>query len=368
MDDLLIIKFLTGKTNSEESKKIVFWLNQNDDNRLHYFNLKRIWQESSANPNNEDFLNNSWDRLKIRMENTGNEIRRIEQRPEIMRTIKKLFLAASIAILFGTTLFFGLQNYHISHLKGNLNQIIVPLGSRSNIILPDGSSVWLNSGSTLYYRSDFTGKAREVILEGEGFFDVKHSIDNSPFFVSAGGLRIKVMGTTFNVKSYPDEDIIETTLVNGRVEVYSAKSDQVQSPIILSPNQKLTYIKKGSGMIVTAERKNLELKQEPAKISVNEKEDINNFKIAKQINPELSTSWKDGKLIFSGETLENLVPKLERYYNITISLEGDSIKSLKYSGTLEEVTIEQMLRALEKTSPIRFDINKNHVILTMFKK
>ena len=110
------------------------------------------------------------------------------------------------------------------------------------------------------------------------------------------------------------------------------------------------------------------IKQDKAKNLKVEIPDINNFKIATRINPEIFTSWKDGKLIFDGETLESLAIKLERFYNVSISLQDESMKSFKYSGTLEEVTIEEVLRAIKSTSPITFEINKNHVILKMSKK
>jgi ferric-dicitrate binding protein FerR (iron transport regulator) len=277
----------------------------------------------------------------------------------------RIGIAASIMILVATSLFYGIQNYRISRLKETVNQISVPLGSRSMVVLPDGSQVWLNSGSKLFYPSGFWDKSRKVTLEGEGFFDVKNDL-NSPFIVSAGGLKIKVLGTSFNVKSYPDEKTVETILVKGIVEVNTLNETGLLSPIILAPNQKLTYTKsEGSMNLVTIEKG---IKQEKSKDLKVEIPDIFNFKIATRINPEIFTSWKDGKLIIDGETLESLIPKLERFYNVRISLQDESLKTLKYSGVLEEITIEEVLRAIQSTSPIRFEINKNQVVLKMSKK
>jgi len=365
MDDMLIIKFLSGKADSGESERVIDWLNQKHDNRVYYFNLKRIWQESAVNSKSEDFINKSWERLKARMDATANEISMIGKNADTSWNLRRIAVAACIAILFATSSFFGIQNYKLTGRNENINRIIVPLGSRSRVILPDGSNVWLNSGSTLIYNTNYAGKEREVSLEGEGFFDVKHISSNSPFIVSAGGINIKVLGTTFNVKCYPDEKIVETTLVKGKIEINTDEKSNLESPLILSPNQKLTYIKEDNTIKLSDIHKDLQ--KELDNISVPRLEGKENFQITTKINPEIYTSWKEGKLIFNGETLENLLPKLERFYNVKITLEDESMKSFRYTGTLEEVTIEEVLRAIESTSPIRFEINKNKIVLRMRK-
>ncbi len=366
IDDSLLIKFISGNTLSGESESIIAWLNEEHKNRLHYFHLKSLWQESMADPKDQDFVDNSWERLRFRMGTLANETFTNREKKNIKWSYARIGIAASITILLATSVFFKIQNYRISQFKENLNQISVPLGSRSMVVLPDGSQVWLNSGSKLFYPSGFWSKSREVTLEGEGFFDVKNDRE-SPFIVSAGGLKIKVLGTSFNVKSYPDENTVETILVKGMVEVNTINEKSLQSPIILAPNQKLTYLKReGSMNLATIIEDGI--KQDMSENLKVEIPDLNNFKIATRINPDIFTSWKDGKLIFDGEPLESLATKLERFYNVRISLQDESMKSFKYSGTLEEVTIEEVLRALEKTSPIRFEINKNHIILKMAKK
>jgi ferric-dicitrate binding protein FerR (iron transport regulator) len=272
-------------------------------------------------------------------------------------TWRKLAVAASISILVATSVFLGFQNYRTSQFTAREHQVTAPLGSRSNIVLPDGSNVWLNSGSKLTYGHNF-GKNREVHLSGEAFFDIEH-LNNSSFIVNTSDLRIRVLGTKFNVKSYPDENIIETTLVKGKVEVKSIHEDKSSTPVILSPNQKLVYTKnEGSIDLDKTEDKTESTGKEQV-------ERTRNIQIVKNIDPQDNSSWKDGKLIIKSEALESLARKLERYYNVNISFQNDSIKKFKYSGTLEEITIEEVLRALESTSPIRYEINKKQVILSL---
>ncbi|MBN2522099.1 MAG: DUF4974 domain-containing protein [Bacteroidales bacterium] len=362
IDDALIMKFISGRASDEESESIIEWLNEEHKNILHYFHLKRLWQENVTNPNDQDFLNNSWERLKLRMGSQINGTSTNNNKQNIAWNFARISAAASILILLATSLFFGVRNYQISRYEDNLNQVSVPLGSRSTIILPDGSKVWLNSGSKLLYPSGFRGKSRKVILEGEGFFEVKAD-RSSPFIVSAADLKIKALGTSFNIKSYPDESIIETILVNGKIEVNTSNGKGLHSPIILAPNQKLTYLKNEGTVNLSSIEEGIKMdKPKDQKVEV---PDINNFKIATKIDPEIFTSWKDGKLIIDGETLESLVPKLERYYNVRISLKDDSMKNFRYSGILEEVTIEEVLRAIQETSPIRYEINKNYVVLKL---
>ena len=361
IDDLIIVRFLSGTVTTEEAESLIQHLEEDGNNRLSYFVVKRIWLESINKSKNKRLVDNSWERLKLRMEESENEVSSARDK-NIKFSWRKLAVAASISILVATSAFFGFQNYRTSQFGAREHQINAPLGSRSNIVLPDGSTVWLNSGSKLTYGYNFGKKEREVSLVGEAFFDVKYQ-NNTSFIVNTSDLRIKVLGTKFNIKSYPDEKIIETTLIKGKVEVKLITTDKSIAPLIMAPNQKLIYTKK-DGSTSLDPIKNL---KEPAS-----KEDIQeiktrNIQIVNIIDPQEESSWKDGRLIIKSETLGSLARKLERYYNVHISFQNDSIKNFKYSGTLDEVTIEEVLRALESTSPIRFEINKNQVILAISK-
>jgi ferric-dicitrate binding protein FerR (iron transport regulator) len=361
INDLIIVKFLSGTATAEEAESIIQYLREDRNNRLSYFVAKRIWLESTNKSEDKEIVNNSWERLKLRMEESGNEIS--SSRDKNLRfSWRKLAVAASISILVATSAILGFQNYRTSKFKANANQINAPLGSRSHIVLPDGSTVWLNSGSKLTYGSNFGIEEREVHLVGEAFFDITHR-NNTSFTVNASDLRIRVLGTEFNIKSYPDEKIIETTLVKGKIEVKSIHDDKSTKSIILAPNQKLIYTKKDGSTALDP----IKYKTESASKKDVQGVKTRNFQIVKNINPQEDSSWKDGRLIITSESLESLARKLERYYNVNISFQDESVKKFKYSGTLDQVTIEEVLRALESTSPIRFEIYKSQVILALSK-
>ena len=140
--------------------------------------------------------------------------------------------AASIVLIAA---FFLIQSKRVVHKPEQL--IVAQNGSRSKVLLPDGTTVWLNGGSKLYYDYEFAGPLREVRLDGEAFFDVVKHLDR-PFIVHAGKIDIKVHGTAFNVKCYEGDKNIETTLLHGAIEVVD-NSDRKKPPVFLEPNQKL---------------------------------------------------------------------------------------------------------------------------------
>lgn len=365
INDLLIIRFLNGKTTLEESREIIEWLSADQKNRLLYFNLKRYWQENAVKELDEKIMLNALERLKIRYSVTDKKKRVLFHRPYILPAFTKIAVTICILLLVGSLSFIRIQHISYNKFKNKINQITVPLGSRSNLILPDGSNVWLNSGSTLTYNSDFGLNERVVSLSGEGYFEIKHDPHNSHFLVQTGEIDIKVLGTRFNVKAYPDEKIIETTIESGEVEISKKKALNMKKPvIILHQNQKLTYTKNDENIRIASI---IEEDKEKTSDIQNETSILNTFKITSHVNPEVYTSWKSGKLIFNGESLESLAPKLERFYNIKIVFEDESMKDIKYTGTLQEITIEEVLRAMEKTSDISFKIDKNLVILKKVK-
>jgi transmembrane sensor len=355
----IIFRYLSGSASEEESGKLFEWLKENRENRITYFTLKKIWLNTRADGCTNKHIENSWCRLKLRTTLQSSKNVKNSGLPRI--NIRKLAVAATILVLIGISSFLGIQLRNLSEYDQTMVEISAPLGSRSNMILPDGTNVWLNAGSNLTYRSDFGRKDRSVSLTGEAYFDVSPG-GSSMFTVNTRDLDIRVYGTQFNVKSYPDEDVTETTLVSGMVEVAITDPGIRAQPVRLEPSQRIIY------------------SRDTRKISVKEEEeDITEEIIAVDepvlhVQPRLSisnvleieefTSWKDGRLTFRSESLENLTPKLERFYNVNINFLDDSIKDLRYTGTLEEVTIEEVMRAIASASDIKFKIDKNKISLS----
>ena len=181
-----------------------------------------------------------------------------------------------------------------------LNQVIIPYGKSSEIILADGSHIWLNAGSRLSYPSEFRGNSREVYLTGEAFFEVSHN-PSKPFYVITPEVKIKVIGTSFNVSAYPDEQTVETVLVSGKVT--AGKNRLLAGTIDLAPGERLTYDKNTTDLS-------------------KDKVDVNNH-----------SSWKDGYLLFNNAPCSHVFLKLQRYYNKDIRFDED-LEKTSFSGKL----------------------------------
>lgn len=337
----IITNFLSGESTSGEADFLIRWLEESHENRLLYFNLKRIWIESHDSINDQKQIEKSWQTLE-------QSIRTLEEtKPQTTKTLsfnwKKLAIAATITLLLSITLFFVTRQFKPNDFSVSVNEINVPFGSRTNIILPDGTTVWLNSGSKLTYNSDYGKVNRKVSLQGEAFFNVKHN-EGSNFIVKTSDLEIQDLGTEFVVKAYPDESLIETILINGKVEISKTNNVQDKMHYTLEPKQKLTYNK------LLQDNKN------------------GNIKVTHVNDPQDYASWKDGKLIINSENLEELALKLERFYNVKITFQDSSVKSFKFSGTLEDLTVEEVFMAISKTAPIEFKITKNNIYLKMKRK
>ena len=360
----LIFNYLSGSASEEESARLIEWLKESKENRATYFSLKRIWLDTLEPAFNEDSIDESWNRLNIRttLQSAGKK----NKEAGVSRiNFRKFAVAATILVLIGISSFLGIQLISLLKYDQTMYEISVPLGARTNITLPDGTNVWLNAGSNLTHRSDFGRNDRSVSLTGEAYFDVSPD-GNSVFKVNTRDLDIKVYGTQFNIKSYPDEDVTETTLVSGLVEISITDPGIRAQPVRLEPNQRIVYSRENRSILVGEDKE--------------EKEDVTEEIIAAADEPELPskprllvsnvveieeyTSWKDGRLTFRSESLETLTPKLERFYNVNITFLDDSIKALRYTGTLEEVTIEEVMRAIASSSNIRFEIEKNQITLS----
>lgn len=207
------------------------------------------------------------------------------------------------------------------------NTLIVPFGKRSEIVLSDGSKVWLNSGSKLIFPAKFASEKREVHLEGEGIFEVSHN-KNRPFFVKSKNHEIEVLGTVFNVSNYLDDDAIYTVLESGSVQI-NYKSNK------LFNSGKNVRIKPGT--MVTFNKSKLEV-----------------YKKSVDVAPYFS--WRDGVFIFKNDSLKSIMKKISRYYNVEILITDSKRANETFSGSLDVNSgIERILETIKETEPAGFD-------------
>ena len=247
--------------------------------------------------------------------------------------------AILIALLVGGALYF--RSTYTRSIPNPENKVAeVHYGKTSQLVLPDGSRVWLNAGSRLVYPGHFSPLRREVSLEGEAFFEVTHNA-SVPFLVHAGKLTVRVLGTRFNVKAYKEDADIETTLISGKVQVMI--NDDPDKKITLSPHEKLT--------VINPPKQESSRQYNPAA--------INELKYQVQVLPATTTNsftetaWLENKLVLSNEDFESVARLLERKYNIHVYFENSRLKQERISGVFEKENIRQVLRILKMTT--RFD-------------
>lgn len=322
----LFKKYIAGACNPEEYSKVVDFINQRgNDHGLDDF-LKKYWNGISMNTSevqNPALL----DRIHHHIAITENKA------AQRKLTIYKISLQIAAVLLVGLVLA-SVWNYENSkyHTNSAITQnISTPYASRTSFDLPDGSKVWLNAGSTISFPANFDNKSRLVKLEGEAYFDVKK--DEIPFLVQTLEFTVNVVGTAFNVMAYKDE-LALVTLERGKVELQ--KEGKILG--ILNPGQQAHFI------------------DESDKIAI------------ETVDPEIFTSWKEGRLIFKAEPLVYVVKRLERWYNLKITIDDQSLNNLKVTGKIELESFSEVLDLLEFTLPIKYQYSKDERTLTINKR
>ena len=209
------------------------------------------------------------------------------------------------------------------------NELVIPRGGRYNLKLADGTAVWLNAGSSLKFPVAFSDTTREVFLTGEAYFDVSH--DGKPFIVSSGEMDIRVLGTTFNITAYDDEDIIKTTLVEGSVKITITGDGTTKT---LAPNDQ-AVIKKGETTLEVRE-----------------------------VNTDQYTSWVQGKFEFNNDNLDVVMKRLARWYDFEYKFENETAKNFHFTTRIKnDKSISSILEMLEMTTNVKFEIRNNTVII-----
>lgn len=240
------------------------------------------------------------------------------------------------------------------HIGSFDTEISAKRGVRKKVLLPDGSSVWLNADSKLYYDSEMNERdTRKVMLVGEAFFDVAKD-KRKPFVLQTNQMSIKVLGTSFNVKAYPDDKKSETTLIEGSIEL--SVNSRPDEKVVLKPSEKIAITelpgKKGAlgDNPLHHDRLTMTIKNiSPIKMADNE--------FIKE------TSWMQSRLIFQNETMADLLPKLERWYDVKFNVQNERIRSYHFTGTFTKENINQALNALQLTRPFNYKIENNEITL-----
>lgn len=319
----ILSKYFSGELNQSEGMKLFQQMKNDEQLRQEYIRLQNIYALTRLVPDSTQ-------------ESEGKKgfstfTHRVNEKKRQSRMRFLLQYAAISLLLIASTFFLTRALTLPSTSATEMNTLYVPAGQRAQLTLHDGTQVWLNAQSTLTYPARFNKKQREVSVVGEAYFDVAEN-RKKPFIVTTQQLTMEVLGTEFNVYSYPESGYTRTSLVEGALMV--SETGKNDKPVLLSPNQQVTYCE-------------------------------NVIKLESLQNPE-HLLWREGIYAFENERLIDIIGKLELYYDITIQVEDPKIFNVRYTGKFRQRDgIDEILHILQKIQSFKIqkDKEKNSIIL-----
>ncbi len=332
MEEGLIIKYLSGQATLEEVALLTDWVESSEEGKDEFARIKNAWVIAGM-ANDEFSTHESRQAYKVLID----KIKEKESYEGEQKTFsllsylkKKKFWATAAALLFTAsissllTLFFG-------HNQKEISQLSVSNGKQTRIELADGSLIWLNSGSVLQYPSDFKGNTREVFLTGEAYFEVTHN-EKKPFIVHTSDLNVKVLGTSFNLSSYSDDDEMQLTLVKGSVSLIEP-----------SNNDEIVKLQPGNLAVYSKREKTVRLKN---------------------VDTNLYSSWRNGQFKFKGMSFGEIAKRLGRQYKVQFIFMNESLKNTTYNGSFYNYEpLEAVLKVMKTNSPFIYKMEKDTVYI-----
>jgi transmembrane sensor len=307
--------------------------------------IDKLWEKSFISLPKMNISDNAWKHVQRKINYSSAKILAFNS------TAKKWMAAAVIVGIAGAS-FFIFENKRITTpnelvLQQKLNKISTQPGSKTKVQLPDGSQVWLNANSQLLYNSEnFGRKERVVKLIGEAFFDVTKN-EKIPFVIHAGIVNITVKGTAFNVKAYPKQKDIETTLIRGLIEITT--SQDPERKIVVKPNEKIIIPSQADA-------------EENPKANSSENSLYTISRLQKNEKHILSeVVWMKNNLEFDNQTFQDLSPQLESWFSVNIHFGDEAIKQKRFSGSIEKETLQQTLSAMQISFPFKYSFTGNDV-------
>ena len=338
MDRKLLEKFVNRKCSPEEELEVIKWLGQDSyESALEKMISADLEEVYGKNPT--DFQDLSHIREKILKQYPTIESYRQSMRYRSRFPVR--LVAASVLILVTAVFIYYLdfQPAQVDADQTAINQVSKsnPRGRKSTITLPEGTTIFLNSESKITYPDQFTDTLRVIQLEGEAFFEVADDKDR-PFIVRTSCVNLKVLGTSFNVKTFADSEEVSIALATGKVEVTNSQSDnEVIKKVMLKPGQAVKFNKiQGS------------------------------FGQVSDFDPNLEYGWKDGLIYFNKASLEEVIEKLERWYDVKIVVENKPSNKWVYKAYHKNESLELVLRSMAHNEAFDFEI-RDKVVTIKFK-
>lgn len=321
--DQAILHFIQGNADQEQKAALINWLNENPENQKKLFKQKDFWNAAEIDSKNLNELeNNEWFKLQSRIDTA-------KVRQGVFKELVKIAAIVIVALGVGwMSHYFYTES--VSSRQVELRTVEAIKGQIKEVFLADGTHVWLNAGSQLSFPSDFTEKNREISLHGEAYFEVTSS-EKNPFLVKTGNHTVKVTGTKFNICEYPEDKMIETTLVEGKVKIISGNFFKD-----LYPGEQSTFY------------------TETAEVLIGEKD----F--------DIYTAWREGRYEFRNESVDKVFQIMERWWDVDIDYPEDDFKYEYISGVLRKhKPIKQHFEVINELVPIDYEIDNDNIIVKL---
>ncbi len=350
---ILIGKKIAGDATVEDVAELDSLMSGRIDTMYPLRELEEMWFAEKNNPDHKSpaEIKEKWEQFKSKSLRPTPIVKLHSKKSKINRLIWlaacTFMIAATAALIIG--------NY--SNNNNFLTTVVqAPAGSTSQVILPDGSKVWLNANSKLTYKKQFGERYREVNLIGEAFFDVVKDA-NHPFIVNTASLHLKVLGTAFNVRSFANDKTSEAALVRGSIEV----------TLVNNPDKKIT-LKPTEKIIVRNIKNDITKSISTGPVSAKKKEQIPLITLSNIHYKENETLpeevlWIERKLVFSSESFEDLAARMERYYNVSIDFQDEAVRDLVFSGIFIDENINDAMKALQTAKTFHYKSVTNKITI-----
>lgn len=336
----LLGRYITKEATPDERQIVDNWLASSEANRLTFQRVQQRYASPTSQtpmPDEESDAGAVWNRyIAPHLSETDNvrpmPVRQFVwwQQPSLRRVASLVLLMGLMAALYWSTTLFKAE----PALAVQQN----PEGKRSLITLPDGSRVWLNADSRLEFPKKFDGPLREVRLVGEAFFDVTHN-PSQPFVIRLATASIRVLGTSFNVRAYPGDPTVRTTVVTGRVAFV--------------PNRDATQPMVGKSADTTFILPNHHVVQQVNTLAVTEA----------PVMAQKEIAWKENRLVFDQTPMSEVARTLERWYGLHVVLEQPTLANCPLTATFEGQSIQEVMDLIGRTGQFQYTLTNNDLII-----
>lgn len=350
---LLIAKKLNNEASEEEQEELQRLLENDTEGKypvdiLNRLNNVKIEDDVTNNPSPA-----KWNLLKARLlaidEETESKFDTNVKESASHDFVKRFVLLIAACLTIFCTFF--LIKTKKSKPSLEVTQITSPTGAITNIELPDGSKVTLNSGSKIYYNGAFGKEKREVTLKGEALFDVTHNAAK-PFIVTTSTVKIRVLGTKFNVKSYVEDNVTEAALLRGSIELTVLNNPYRQ--LLMVPGEKVKVFANNHPAAQTSG---------PANLKCSPVVELENIHYDKNGTKADDVLWTENEIVFDGLSFEDVAKMIERKYNVSLRFNNSQVKSIRLTGRFGNIPIDNVMRQLQVIGHFNYVLENNTVLI-----